>query len=113
VSAWEEAFTVVDCAVPHPAQLVGIGTFAGDATTAYPGVDALQSQINLLCTASTIIDYAAAGAYTDIVVSASFAADDAEWADGNRNYRCFVNRSSGEPLTASIAVPQVAPAPAP
>jgi hypothetical protein len=104
-SPWAEEFTVVDCAVPHPAQMVHRGVFDADAAGAYPGVDALQAQINLLCSAPTVIDYAAAGAYNDIQFAASYAATDKEWAAGHRDYFCFVTRSSGAPLTGSVAVP--------
>lgn len=109
-SAWQDSYTVVDCAVPHPAQLVYRGVFSDAADVPYPGVDALQQQITLLCTAPTIIDYAAAAATVDIQVSAGFPADEADWTGGNRAYFCFVNRSGGEPIGVSIAVPQVAPA---
>jgi hypothetical protein len=134
-SPWAEKFTVVDCASPHPAQMVARGTFAEPAAAAtdatapttpaagkqasgkqtpakpvstYPGVAALQTQVNLLCSAPTVINFAAAGAYSDIQFTASYPATDKQWADGDRSYYCFVTRSSGEPLTASVAV---APAP--
>ena len=58
---WAETFTVVDCAAPHAAQLVYRGSFGGDATTAFPGEEALASQINLLCSAPGVIDLNAAG----------------------------------------------------
>ena len=111
-SAWQDRYTVVDCATPHPAQMVYRGVFADEAAAAYPGIEELQKRINLLCTAPTIIDYAAAGAVQDIQVAASFAVDEADWNAGNRTYFCFANRAGGEPLTVSIAVPQAAP-PAP
>jgi hypothetical protein len=104
-SPWAEEFTVVDCAAPHPAQLVHRGVFGPDAARDYPGVDALQAQINLLCSAPTVIDFAAAGAYNDIRFAGSFAATDKEWSAGHRDYFCFVSRGSGEPLTGSVAVP--------
>jgi hypothetical protein len=122
-SPWAEKFTVVDCTTPHPAQLVARGTFvepaaaatdaAAPATpavgeqakgSAYPGVAALQTQINLLCSAPTVINFAAAGAYSDIQFTASYPANEKQWADGDHNYYCFVSRSSGEPLTTSVAV---------
>ncbi|WP_349899259.1 hypothetical protein [Parafrigoribacterium soli] len=129
-SPWAEKFTVVDCASPHPAQLVARGTFveptaaASDpaapatpsvggqpaAPSAYPGVAALQAQINLLCSAPTVIDFAAAGAYNDIQFTASYPANDKQWAKGDHDYYCFVTRSSGEPLTTSVAVAPAPPA---
>ena len=104
-SPWAEEFTVVDCAVPHPAQMVHRGVFGADDASDYPGIDALQAQINLLCSAPAVIDFAAAGAYNDIRFAGSFAATDQEWAAGHRDYFCFVTRGSGEPLTGSVALP--------
>jgi len=109
VSPWEEEFTVVDCAQPHAAQLLGGGSFAEAASEAYPGVEALQAQVNLVCTTPTLVNYGAAGAFADIQVSASYAVTEEQWAGGYRGYSCFVNRSSGEPLTGSIAVPPPGP----
>ena len=102
-SPFELNYTVVDCAAPHPAQMVFRGTFPGEAAAAYPGLDALQAQINLLCTAPGIIDLATAGAYNDIQFQASYAATTEEWAKGQHDYFCFVNRSGGEPITGSVA----------
>jgi len=116
-TVWAESFTVVDCAAPHPAQMVFRGTFpataAGSTTTSpapgdpggYPGLTALQAQINLLCTAPTVINLEAAGAYSDIQFQAAYAANAAEWQTGQHDYFCFLTRSSGQPLTSSIAVP--------
>lgn len=110
---WQEDYMVVDCAAPHGGQLVFRGLFPDVVDAVYPGVEELQKRINLLCTPPTIINYAAAGAFPDVQVAASYPATEEEWDAGARHYFCFVSRSSGEPLTASIAVPQVAPAPAP
>jgi hypothetical protein len=109
-SAWQDKYTVVDCTAAHHGQLVGRGSFPDAADVAFPGLDELQKRINLLCSAPTFIDYAAAGAVNDIQIAASFAADAEDWESGNRVFYCFATRSSGEPLTVSIAVPQVAPA---
>jgi hypothetical protein len=112
-SAWQDTYEVVDCTQPHPAQMVHRGVFDDPEGTPYPGLEELGTRINLLCTAPTIIDYAIAGTVQDIQVAASFAADEEEWDEGNRTYFCFVNRAGGELLTASIAIPQVAPIPTP
>ena len=106
-SAWQDTYTVVDCATPHPAQLVFRGRFDDAAGVAYPGVEELQKRINLLCTPTSVIDYSKAGMLSDIQVLASFAATADDWNDGNRTFFCFVNRSSGQDLTESVAVPQV------
>ena len=111
---WAEKFTVVDCAGPHPAQMVFRGTFDTSTDPSYPGVDKLQAQISLLCAAPGVINLAAAGVYSDAQVQGSYAVDENEWADGEHDYFCFVSRSSGQPLTGSVAVPHAAPAtPAP
>ncbi len=112
-SAWQDDYVVVDCTTPHPAQLVYRGTFPDAEDVGYPGVDELQKRINLLCTTPAIINYAVAGTVADIQISASFAADDDQWLGGDRSFFCFATRSTGADLTASIAVPQVAPTPTP
>ncbi len=112
-SAWQDQYTVVDCATAHPAQLVYRGVFDDAADASYPGTEELQKRINLLCTAPTVIDYAAAGAVEDIQVAASYAVDDTDWSAGNRTYFCFATRSGGGDLTTSIALPQAAPSPEP
>jgi len=108
-SPWEDTFTVVDCAQPHPAQLVLKGEFPATDDPAYPGVDALQKLAASLCAVPTVIDYAAAASANDIQVLSSFAADEADWTAGNRTFYCFVNRTGGAEFTTSIAKPQVLP----
>ena len=103
MSAWQESYTVVDCAAPHAAQMVFHGYFGDEAWAPYPGASELQSRINLLCTAPTTVNYAAASQFSDIQVAASYAATEQEWADGQRDYYCFVSRSSAEPLSVSVA----------
>lgn len=107
-TAWQDSYTVVNCAAPHAAQLVIRGAFADAPEAAYPGLDQLGARMNLLCTAPSVVDYSAAGGLSDIQVEASFAVDAADWDAGNRTYFCFLSRSSGEPLTTSIAIPQPA-----
>lgn len=110
LTPWAEDFTVVDCAAPHAAQLVYRGTFDETPEAAFPGEAELASQINVLCTAAGVIDLAAASGYPDLQVQGSFPVTDEQWTDGQRNYYCFVNRSSGEPLSATVAGPGPAPA---
>jgi hypothetical protein len=100
---WAETFTVVDCAEPHSAQLVFTGAVDDDPAAAYPGEETILSRIYLWCTAPGVLDAAAAGEYTDLQVQGSYPVSEEQWADGQRNYSCFVNRSSGEPLTGSVA----------
>lgn len=104
---WDEEFTVVDCAAEHPAQLVLRGTFAptveGVFAEPYPGAEALQSQLSLLCTASGVLDLALAGQYPDVQVQGTYPATAEQWDAGDRSYYCFVSRSSGDSLTGSVA----------
>jgi hypothetical protein len=109
-SPWEEEFTVADCATPHAAQLVHRASFTGDAATAFPGEAELAGQINLLCSATGVIDLAAASAYDDVQVQGSYPITEQQWSAGARDYYCFVSRASGEPLTASVAGPGPVPA---
>ncbi|MEO8907672.1 MAG: septum formation family protein [Microbacteriaceae bacterium] len=102
---WALTFTVVDCATPHAAQLVYAGVFATDATVAYPGVEQLASQINVLCSRTGILNLTAAAAFTDAQIQAAYPATQQQWQGGQRSYFCFVNRSAGEPLTGSVAGP--------
>jgi hypothetical protein len=109
-SPWAERFTVVGCTSAHAAQLTRRGSFGADAGAAFPGTAALQSQTRALCTAPTVIDYPAAAAYSDLQFAAAYPVTQEQWAAGERDYYCFVTRSSGEPLTTSVAVPQAASA---
>lgn len=115
--AWGEEFTVVDCAEPHGAQMVYRAWFppavvdpeapapVGKPTDPFPGQEALAAQISLLCSAPGVVDLAAAGAYTDVTIQGSYPVDAEQW-EADPSYYCFVSRSSGEPLTASVAVPR-------
>ncbi|MGH1550510.1 hypothetical protein ACRAWB_15575 [Leifsonia poae] len=104
-SVWAEEFTVVDCAAPHTAQLLYTNLLSADPAAPYPGADALAAQIPGLCTASGVVDLGAAGAYPDLQVLGSYPATEEQWKSGQRSYYCFANRSSGQPLTSSVAGP--------
>jgi hypothetical protein len=112
-SPWQDEYTVVDCATPHPAQLVRRADFPEDPTQlgVYPGEDAVQAQVLNLCRAGGIFSSAAA-AIKDGVVAASYPTEE-QWNEGVRAYYCFVTRSSGEPITGDITLPQTAPTPTP
>jgi hypothetical protein len=102
---WAEDFTVVDCTTPHTAQMAYTNLLSADPAAPYPGADALAQQIPGLCTAAGVIDLGAAGAYPDLQVLGSFPATEQQWKAGQRSYYCFANRSSGQPLTTSVAGP--------
>jgi hypothetical protein len=104
-SVWAEQFTVVDCATPHTAQLVYTNILSADPAAPYPGPDALAQQIPTLCTAGGVIDMSAAASYPDLQVVGAYPATEAQWKSGQRSYYCFADRSSGQPLTTSVAGP--------
>jgi hypothetical protein len=104
-SPWDETFTVVDCAVPHAAQLISRVSLSADPAAAYPGEAAITAQLNLACTAPSVLDFAAAGAYPDVQWQASYPVSAEQWAAGQREYSCFITRSSAEPLTGSVQAP--------
>jgi hypothetical protein len=106
-SAWQEDYTVVDCGAPHAAQLLVRAEFPEEAAPGgvYPGFDELAGRINLLCTHPAVIDYGVARQFDDFVVEGAHAVNAEEWDAGHTEYFCFLKRSSGEPLNASLAVP--------
>lgn len=115
--AWGEEYTVVDCAIPHAAQMVYRAWFppepadpedpeAEPVWAEFPGAEVLAAQISLLCSAPGVVDLAAAGAYSDAQVQGSYPVTEEQW-EADPAYYCFVTRSSGEPLTTSVAIPRV------
>jgi hypothetical protein len=102
-SPWEETFTVVDCAAPHTAQLIERASINADPAAAYPGEAAITAQLNLACTAPSALDLTAASAFTAIQWQASYPVTAEQWGAGQRDYFCFISRSTGEPLTGSVA----------
>ena len=106
-SAWQEDYTVVDCADPHAAQLLVRATFPDESAPdgAYPGFEKLAAQINRLCTDPSVMDYAAAREYDELVVEGAHAVTAEEWDEGHHEYFCFLKRSSGDPLEGTLAVP--------
>ena len=127
VDAWQVEYAVVDCADPHAAQMVyrawfpnpeadpldpTIPTTVRPGSSEYPGVEAVQAQIAILCSAPGVVDLTAAGAYADAQVQGSYPVDEEQW-DTDPSYYCFVSRSSGEPLTGTVAIPRAPVQPAP
>ncbi|MFB2555788.1 hypothetical protein [Herbiconiux liangxiaofengii] len=101
-SPWEERFTVVDCATPHPAQVVTRGLFPEPAGATYPGEAELGARLNTLCTAPSVLNTAAASDVADLRWQGSFPATDADWAAGDRVYYCFFTTASGAPLSGTL-----------
>lgn len=112
VDAWQEQYTVVDCADPHAAQMVYRAWFPeslpDSPDPAFPGAEALQAEIGLLCSAPGVVDLAAAGVYNDAQVQGAYPVTNEEWK-ADPSYYCFISRSSGEPMTGSVAAPPIVP----
>jgi hypothetical protein len=106
-SAWAEEFTVVGCDTAHAAQLLLRGELTQAASIAYPGEEALATEVTAACSAPTVLNYAAAGVMADIELSSSYPANSTDWDEGNRAYFCFVDRTSGEAITGDLRVPAV------
>ncbi len=99
-NAWAQTFTVVDCTTPHIGQLTARLPVDGDA---YPGAEALATQAADQCQSDAALNASAAAAVGDVQVQGSYAPDQATWDQGDRFISCFVTRSSGQELTASLA----------
>jgi hypothetical protein len=99
-NAWSQSFTVVDCATPHIGQLTARLAVEGDT---YPGAEALATQAADQCQSDAALNASAAAAVGDVQVQGSYAPDQATWDQGDRFIACFVTRSSGQPLTGSLA----------
>nr|WP_228512014.1 septum formation family protein [Clavibacter sp. VKM Ac-2872] len=102
---WKEEFTVVDCGSEHHAQMVARVALpqTGDA---FPGEEAVRDSADELCIADTVIDYAAARAYSDVQYQSAYPITQDEWTAGDRDVYCFVSRAGGGTFTGSIGVPQ-------
>jgi len=100
-TVWAESFTVVDCGVEHPAQLLARGLI-GSEVVEYQDAAGWQALLPTYCN-SSLLDLSAAGEYTDLQFEFSYPGDATEWGNGGRDFFCFVTRSSGESLTGSLA----------
>jgi hypothetical protein len=52
-----------------------------------------------------VLNLDAAGQYDDAQIQGSYPVTAKQWQDGQRSYYCFVSRSSGQPITGSLAGP--------
>jgi hypothetical protein len=103
-SAWQARYTVVDCGLPHAAQLIARAPIEASAAAPFPGEEAIVAPLNLACTAPAVLDSAAAAAYTDLQSQPSYPVSAEQWASGQRDYLCFISRASGDLLTSNVAV---------
>lgn len=119
--AWAEEFTVVPCDEPHGGQLVYRAWFppevvdpenpqVGRPDDPFPGAEALATRISLLCSAPGVVDLSIAGGIADAQMQGAYPVTEEQW-DADPSYYCFFSRSSGEPLSVSVAIPRVATTP--
>lgn len=102
-SAWQGSFELADCAQPHAAQLVAaVPADAALGADGFPGEERLRAEAMRTCQSPEAMDVAVAGTIDDLVVDASYPRTQAEWDGGDRSYRCFAARESGEPLVESL-----------
>ncbi|WP_010204284.1 septum formation family protein [Salinibacterium sp. PAMC 21357] len=107
-SAWQDEYTVIECAQPHAAQLLVRGEFDDAVSAPFPELDGLTERTLALCSTDTVINFVAAKSFADLEVVASFAPNASKWEAGQREYYCFVTRSGDDALTESVAQPQAA-----
>ncbi len=109
VDAWQDEYTVVDCAEPHGGQLVAkLPVPLPEDVTEYgpwPGEEALASQVAIQCGGRGVVNLEAASEWEDVQQQGAFAVTAEQWDAGFTDFLCFVSRASGEPLTGSLAVP--------
>ncbi len=103
-SPWQDTYTVVGCTEPHTGQLLSKSALPDAAGAEYPTVTDLQSNVTLACSATTVLDYAAAEAFDDLQLDASFPATQELWDAGDRTTYCFATRAGGGDLEGSLAV---------
>lgn len=101
-SAWQETFTVVDCATPHQAQLLSRGELADAADAAFPALEELQARITMMCTEPAVLNQELTTGGADVRIVAAFPVDEAAWSQGQRNYDCFALRVDGTDFTQSV-----------
>lgn len=113
-SPWQDSYTVVDCDLPHAAQLVRIFEYPipESGPEPYPGEDVLQERALERCRGEGIFD-TDVKSLKDAQVEVSYPVSAEDWNAGDRSFSCFVSRTSGDPITGDIALPQPTPTPEP
>jgi len=103
-TAWASTFTVVDCAAPHPAQLVYAGDLAVDGSyPSYPGDERIGSAAMAECSRKGVLNLSSAKTYSDLLVSAAYPTSSEAWDSGDKRYYCFVTLSTGVPIDGDLA----------
>lgn len=95
-----DAYPVIDCGLPHIAQLLSKGELPQPRGAAFPGKDALDAQVGDLCEQHLDWEWVAVW-NEDVQVDLRYADTISAWASGDRSYYCFVYTYSRHELTGS------------
>ncbi len=104
-SKWADAYPVVDCAERHIAQLLTTGSLPQPADAAFPGKDALDTQVSSLCEPFLNWDWVARW-NEDVQLDLRYPDTSEKWATGDRTYYCIVYTFSRHELTGSAVAGQ-------
>jgi hypothetical protein len=102
-SKWADAYPVVDCSAPHIAQLLATGELPEPAGAAFPGKDALDTEVSDQCVRFLNWHWVAVW-NEDVMTDLRYPDTAAQWATGARTYYCFVYTFSRHELTGSAFV---------
>lgn len=102
--AFQDSFTVVDCADPHEAQLVRVGDLRTDAgIPIYPGDSAVGPVAMGECFAPGVIKASAFAAYPSLSSDVRYPTSQTQWNKGDTFYYCFAHTNPISPITGSVA----------
>ncbi|GAA1444203.1 septum formation family protein [Leifsonia poae] len=99
-SQWANAYPVVGCSAPHIAQLLTRGVLPQPSGAAFPGTDALDTQVSDLCEPFLNWDWVAVW-NEDVQLGLRYPNTSQQWATGTRSYSCFVYTFSRHELTGT------------
>lgn len=102
--AFQDSYTVVDCADPHEAQLVRVGDLRTDAgIPIYPGDSAVGPVAMGECFATGIIKASAYATYPTLSSDVRYPTSQTQWNKGDTFYYCFAHTNPVAPITGSVA----------
>lgn len=101
--ATQDTYEVVDCGVPHEAQLVRVGDLRKDASLPiYPGDAAIGPVAMGECYSPGIVKASAYSAYPSLITDFHYPTSQTQWNKGDTFYYCFAQNPIGD-ITGSVA----------
>jgi len=94
--AFAPTFTVVECALPHTAELVHARVVSPNPGEEFPGDEDILATAKEICDVSDRLNRDVASDYSDLIVDFSYPTTADQWDAGYRSVYCFVTRSSGD-----------------